>query len=162
MMDPDTVSRLIAERTRLQLTVAQFAVLVGVDLAQQEAIEAGQVDQISFEYGQAIQRVGADPLFVLGHHPEPKGETAPPPSGDDAFLDAVRLLRRSHQAVEAFIGEGMAAKCPELVASTMKAALHSRRSIGPGDLEEFADKIANAIEEAGSQIADALRKPDPE
>jgi hypothetical protein len=43
----------------------------------------------------------------------------------------------------------------------MNATLQERYSLGAGTWEEFADKIANAIEGVGSQLAEAIR-PDEE
>lgn len=153
--------RIVSERERLGLTVGQFAVLAGVSEAQQIAIESGDFSTSPYSYTHGAQRAGADPLFIIGQSTEPKIQRPNLLFGDDSFLSAVDLLRKSQQAVEAFIGEGASKNSPELVAAIMTATLQDRYSIGAGHFEDFADRIANAIEEAGSQIANAL-SPDDE
>jgi transcriptional regulator with XRE-family HTH domain len=157
MSDPKTglAARLASERERLGLTVEQFAVLIGITAEQQRAIEGG-TDRIPMHFHEAICRLGVDPEFILGQTDLPQGRLVSPPFGRDDFHDAVDLLRRSQQAVEAFVGEGAAKSCPQLVAATMNAAIQSRYAIGVGDLEDFTDKISAAIEGAGTAIASAI------
>lgn len=159
MSTNETAQRISSERQRLGLTVAQFAVLLGISEDQQASFEAGNTLPIS--YGQALLRAGADPQFVFGHSAEPTEARQDLLFGDGSFLGAVDLLRKSQQAVEAFVGEGASRDSPELVAALMNATLQDRFSVGAGNLEDFATAIAGAIESAGAQIAEALTQ-DPE
>lgn len=149
--------RIVSERQRLGLSVAQLAVLVGITAEQQAAIEGGNLDARPFSYYHAMQRAGCDPQFLCGSSDAPKATKADLNFGDESFMDAVSLMRKSIQAVDAFVGEGGGARSPELVAALMNATIHTRYSpVGEGSLENFAETIANALYELGSQISEAL------
>lgn len=154
MSTTETAQRIISERQRLGLTVAQFAVLLGISEDQQASFEAG--NDLPISYGQALLRAGGDPQFVFGHSAVPTEARQDLLFGDNSFFGAVDLLRKSQQAVEAFVGGGASRDSPELVAALMNATLQERFSVGAGNLEDFATAIADAIESAGSQIAEAL------
>ena len=159
MRNNEKANRITKERERLGYTIPQFAVLVGISEARQTAIEAGDFSAYPVSYELAAQRLGADPLFIHGQSADPESLRQDLFFGDEHFLAAVGLLRKSKQAVDAFMGEGTSISAPALVAALMNATLSQRSVIGAGDLEDFADKIANAIDGAGNQIAEAL-KPD--
>lgn len=162
----DVIARLVKERERLNLTQAQFACLAGVACEDQAALEAGKWDCFPMDYLQGAQHVGADPMFILGRQTEPKTLPGPqlafgsPIFRDDAFLEAVDLLRKSVQAVNAFAGDKAAEKCPQLVVALMQTALKARYACGPGHLEDFADKLSGAISDMGEAIATALHPDD--
>lgn len=151
-------SRIQSERERLGLTVAQFAVLAGVSAGQQKAIEEGVAGGQSFAYFEAIQRIGADPQFIHGVADAPAQNMRNMVFQEENFQDAVDLLRRALQAVEAFVGEGSAAKCPELVAATMNATIQNRVATALEGLEDLGDKLSAAIEGAGGEVAGAIRE----
>ncbi len=149
----DFSRRLVGERQRLGLTAAQFAVLVGVSEAQQLAYEAPDGPPFPFEYGHSATRLGVDFTFVMGFSAESK---CPPPSTyDDPFVRAIQLLLRSQQAVEAFIGEGAAKSTPQLVAALMAATLLESLPTS-GEINDYVDSIANAIEGAAEVLSQAI------
>ena len=158
MSTNDKARRITSERERLGFTVAQFAVMLGITKEQQSAIEAGDFSEWPSCYEHAVQRAGGDPLFIHGQNSEPSTRRQDLLFGDEHFLAAVALLRKSKQAVDAFMGEAASEAAPTLVAALMNATLREKYSTGAGYLEDFADKIANAIEGAGSQIAEALER----
>lgn len=132
-----TVQRIISERERLGLSVAQLAVLLGISESKQQSIEEGNLADCPSSYGQALKRVGGDPLFVFGHTEQPTVQREDLLFGDDYFLQALALLRRSQQAVDAFLGEGTSHKAPELVAALMSATTQERMSVGAGNWEDY-------------------------
>lgn len=152
----ETAARIQSERVRLGLTVEQFAVLAGIQADEQKAIEAGQFDRATLYYYEAIGHFGVDLQFVHGLENSPQTTNVGLYFGDKDFNFAVKLLRRSYQAVEAFIGEGAAASCPQLVAATMNAAVHSKFAAVAYELDDYFDKLADSIEAAGTAIADAI------
>lgn len=163
----EALARLIKERERLNLSQSQFACLAGVSSEEQASLEAGKWDVFPMNYLHGAQQAGADPLFILGHSPEPKTFPAPtlafgsPLFPDDAFLDAVTLLRKSVEAVKAFAGDTAADQCPQLVAALMQATINTRSAkyaCGAGDMEDLANKVSDAISQMGEAIADALNQ----
>lgn len=148
--------RVISERERLDLTLEQFAVLVGVSKETQEAIESGKGGRWSVFYGHAAQAIGADPMFILGEAEEPRVKDQTQNHIDESFIEAIDLLRRSMEAVEAFVGRGKSKECPELVAALMSATLKSRYAVGPSEMENFSDTIARAIDGLSEVVDGAL------
>lgn len=157
-MNPQEITRrIVSERQRLGLSVAQLAVIVGITAEQQAAIEGGDLDARPYSYTDAMQRAGCDPLFLCGNSDVPEVVKANLMYGDEPFIDAVSLMRKSIQAVDAFVGEGEATRAPELVAALMNATIHAQYGpVGEVSLERCAETIANAILETGAQIAEAL------
>lgn len=151
-----TAKRVRCERERLGLTIAQFAVLLGISEAKQQSIEEGNLADCPTSYGDALKRAGGDPLFVFGHAEQPNVQRVDLLIGDDGFLRALELLRKSQQAIDAFLGEGTSSKAPELVAALISATMHERMDVGAGNWEDFFQKIAVAIEYAGERIAESL------
>jgi len=152
----DIGHRVVSERTRLGFTLEQFAVLVGVSKETQEAIESGKAGRWSVFYGHAAQAVGADPMFMLGESEEPRVKDQTHGHIDESFIEAIDLLRRSMGAVEAFVGMGKSRECPQLVAALMSATLQSRYAVGPGEMENFSDTIARAIDGLSEVVDGAL------
>lgn len=157
-MDPEELTRrIISERQRLGLSVAQLAVIVGITAEQQAAIEGGDRDAIPYSYTLAMQRAGCDPLFLCGNSDVPAAGMADLMFGDEPFMEAVSLMRKSIQAVDAFVGQGGATRAPELVAALMNATLQAQYSpVAEESLESCAETIANALLEVGAQLTEAL------
>ena len=157
-MNPQEITRrIVSERQRLGLSVAQLAVIVGITAEQQAAIEGGDLDARPYSYTDAMQRAGCDPLFLCGNSDAPEAVKANLMYGDEPFMDGVSLMRKSIQAVDAFVGDGAATRAPELVAALMNATIHAQYCpVGEVSLERCAETIANAILETGAQIAEAL------
>lgn len=163
MAPAEAAQRIISERQRLGYTVAQFAVLLGISEAQQSSIEAGNLADRPNSYGHAFQRAGGDPLFMHGLTEEPRITKEDLLAGDEDFLKALGLVRKSQQAIDAFFGEGTSSKSPELVTALVNATMQERLGIGEGNWNDFVLSIVGAIEYAGEQIAEALAPaPDSE
>lgn len=157
MNTEEIASRIISERKRLGLSVAQLAELVGITTAEQATIEAGHLEARPYSYNEALKRTGADPRYLSGLSDIPEIAQGNVMFEDEPFQEAVSLLRKSIQAVEAFVGEGVAASEPELVTALMRATLQSRYCpLGAGDLENLSLNLSNAIADAGTEIARAL------
>ena len=175
-------SSLKEERERCGLSIAQAAALTDTTSQMWEAIEAGLVSMsvefvsrlryIGFDdqyIGTGERRGHREGRFIPSELTNEGGDAsteceritaliASEESAhdlsfkEDPFLHAVALLRRSSAAVEAFIGEGVASKSPELVAALMNAA--SRLEVGNATssmLEEFR----NALDGFAGQMADS-------
>lgn len=156
------LSRLIKERERLGLSQAQFACLAGVSVEDQACLEAGKWNHFPMDYLHGAQHAGADPLFILGHSPESRAAKVVKLafgsqfSPDSDFTDAVLLLRKSTQAVNAFVGDGAAGRYPQLVVALMDATIKARYACGPGCIEDMAERISGAISDVSDSIADAF------
>ena len=175
-------SSLKEERERCGLSIAQAAALTDTTSQMWEAIESGLVSMsvefvsrlryIGFDdqyIGTGERRGHREGRFIPSELTNEVGDAsteceritaliASEESAhdlsfkEDPFLQAVALLRRSSAAVEAFIGEGVASKSPELVAALMNAA--SRLEVGSATssmLEEFR----NALDGFAGQMADS-------
>ncbi|MGQ5490793.1 hypothetical protein ACUH78_18275 [Thauera sp. ZXT1-4] len=162
----ECLPRLIQERERLGLSQAQFACLAGVSLEDQVSLESGKWDNFPKDYLHGAQEAGADPLFILGHSSESRagtlvqlafGSTLDP---DTDFGDAVLLLRKSIQAVNAFVGDGAAERFPQLVVAVMDATIKARYACGLGGYEQLVGKISDAISSVGDAITDAFTRED--
>ena len=175
-------SSLKEERERCGLSIAQAAALADTTSQMWEAIEAGLVSMsaefvfrlrdLGFDaqyIGTGERRARREVRFIPSELTEDGGDASAESERikaliaseerahdlsfkEDPFLQAVALLRRSSAAVEAFIGEGVASKSPELVAALMNAA--SRLEVGSATssmLEEFR----NALDGVAGQMADS-------
>ncbi len=164
-MNSQTIAaRLKLERERLGFTLEQFAVLSGVDATTYRHFELGDF-YLPVDFIAGLSGLGCDSLFIgtgerrFASEIDPK---TPPKSSmfcgyftsDDDFRNAVNLMRRSAQAVDAFMGTGCAEKAPELVAALMNATLVSGYQSGPGEREDITDKIVGAI----GDLVDAIRE----
>lgn len=117
--------RLQSERKRLGYSEAQLATLLGISTANEVELEQG-ARAIDPEQLGPLYRAGVDMEFL----DTGRQSTVPPTplgfpcwSRSNAFHAAVELLRKSVQAVDAFVGAGAAERSPELVAALMQATL---------------------------------------
>ena len=195
--------RLKVERERNQLSVEQAAVLTGVTPEQWRALEEGLIcmhidftlglKNLGFEprfigMGEREGFTYGVPFFVASQ-PEEVAGVAPDSSspfdeqllrrsssyGPDSasFKKAIELMRRSITAVDAFLGEGSAAKSPDLVAALMSATIQCENRSGVMDIvdaignasESVTQSIENfteAFAEVMDQAVEALTPPDPD
>lgn len=149
--------RLTLERERLKLTVPQLATLASVTNDQQLAFESGEA-MFSSEYMRALDQVGVDSMFVTfgERNPDlPLATPATPMLGEfnDQFNDAVSLLRKSIQAVEAWVGEGSAQRCPQLVAAVMDATL---RTVHHEARQSVLEEMDRTVAQSAVAVAQAL------
>lgn len=157
--DKTLAARVKNGREHLGLSIEQLAALIGITTEQQMAIEDAQFEGgLEFNYYDALKKSGFDLAYIFGDTDTPKYTSGALAFHDDDFNQAVALLRRSTQAVEAFVGKGAAASCPQLVAATMNATIQHRYALGAGFIEEMAEKLNFALEGAATIIADALNK----
>jgi hypothetical protein len=150
-------ARLKAERERIGLSARQLAALAGVSDQLYASFEAGQIG-MPFDFSLSLRRFGIRPevLGGLEQGELPKDEDALVAGGklvcwstadfSDSFPMAVRLMQRSIQAVDAFVAEGAAKQCPQLVAALMEATIRLDYSSGAGEREELVDKIENGLQ----------------
>ena len=171
-------ARLKQERERNLLTVEQAAALSGATPEQWRALESGRLC-MHLEFNLRLKNLGFSPRFIglgeretfgealgsdgpfIASHQLEKG--AAKGEGDDALLSgsslyapdsetfgkAIELMRRSIAAVDAFVGEGSAAKSPELVAAVMNATLRS-------ETQDDAQRISAAIENAATALCESI------
>jgi len=156
-------SRLREERERLGYTAHQMASLAGVTRERYAAFEDGK-EPVPIDFTRSLARFGARPVYIgLGGEIDLKGERQSETKGaltdwfyaeyGDEFPAAVRLMLRSVDAVNAFMGDGAADKHPQLVAALMHSTLAMERWLSPGEREELVDKIVGAIDGVADQVA---------
>ena len=61
---------------------------------------------------------------------------------------AIELMRRSIAAVDAFVGEGAAAKSPDLVAALMSATIQCENRSGVMDIVEAIGSASGSVSES--------------
>lgn len=149
--------RLTHERERLKLTLPQLASLVSVTNEQQRAFEEGSA-MFSGEYMAALDQVGADSMFITFGERNPDLPLATPATPmlaefNDEFNDAVMLLRKSVQAVEAWVGDGTAQRCPELVAAVMDATL---RAVHHDAHQSILEELDQTVAQSAVAVAQAI------
>lgn len=152
--------RITSERERLGFTLEQFAVLIGVSNEKQEELERGKAGRLHVSYGMAARLLGADPLFITGNAEEPVIADHNIGYGDESFLEAVNLLRRCLATVDAFVGEGKATECPQLVAALMSATLNNRAGIHAGNMQDFVERIATSIDGLADTVDNIFNRQD--
>ncbi len=157
-------TRLKSERERTGLTVEQFSALSGVTVEAYRAFESGDL-AMPFDFVRGLKNLDCDPAYIhLGERKFSLGDEKQMPNAaafygsfyepDQEFQVVVNLLRRSVHAVDAFVGSGASQKSPELVAAVINATIFSAYTTAPGEREDLADKVANAI----SELAEAVRE----
>jgi transcriptional regulator with XRE-family HTH domain len=158
------ISRYRDQKEKSGYSSEQLAVLIGISIDTQKKIEAGERFP-NIEYYQALKRLGFDPVYISHASDDEKSRwdavdielSRIPFSSTGYFTQAVQLMCKSKDAVEAFMGEGMAKKHPELITSLMNATVGMERNElmpGPGGIEEHADKIADAIHRLAAALED--------
>lgn len=157
--------RLAEERKRLGYTPIQLATLVGLDVQDYQDIEDGKWEPaIQYNYRLYMPRANVDVEYVIrGVRDIPEGYRPMQHSASDwsgGFSRGLDLLRKSVQAVEAFVGKNAARECPELVSALMMATLKDS-DIGTGQLEDAVNGLSGAIESAAQTIAEVLKAPEP-
>lgn len=182
--------RLKLERERNRLTVEQAAVLTGVMPEQWDALEAGRIcmhidfnlslKSLGFDprfigLGERESCFDND-LFVAATQTEEDSGVARDSSspfderllcrvascGPDSasFSTAIELMRRSIAAVDAFVGEGAAAKSPDLVAALMSATIQCENRSNAlciaQAIETATDALCQSMDAATELFGDAM------
>ena len=170
--------RLKVERERVRLTVEQAAVLSDVSPKQWAELEAGRLCMhVDFvlalgEFGFDPRFIGIgerkslifDERFIAPKKTkrdasvdtqsasQPDGLSAREPLGyspaPQDFAAAIELMRRSIAAVDAFVGEGAAAKSPDLVAALMSATIQCENRSGVMDIVEAIGSASGSVSES--------------
>lgn len=166
LLPEDSAPRLMSERMRLGYSSAQAAVLAGVDAEAYSKMEDGTL-YIPIELIWRLQKIGFRGEFI--HMGEESASihndefptikefhaTSEGHYDNGGFAQAVRLMRRSMAAVDAFLGEGLSTKSPELVAALMNASISLDQNPGTGEREELVSKVENALLSLAEAISDA-------
>lgn len=166
LLTKDSAPRLMSERMRLGYSSAQAAVLGGVEAEAYSKMEDGTL-YIPIELIWRLQKIGFRGEFI--HMGEESASihndefptikefhaTSEGHYDNGGFAQAVRLMRRSVAAVDAFLGEGLSTKSPELVAALMNASISLDQDLGAGEREELVSKVENALQSLAEAISDA-------
>ncbi len=130
---PELAHRLTTERSRLGYSEAQFATLMGLSAEDYRKLEAG-TRALDPELRGPLHRMGVDIRYLI----DGRLSTCPPEPADfpcwvrsAEFYAGVELLRKSVQAVNAFVGDGAAERSPELVAALMNTVIQARAGAEP-------------------------------
>lgn len=166
LLPEDSAPRLMSERVRLGYSSAQAAVLGGVEAKAYSKMEEGTL-YIPIELIWRLQKIGFRGAFIHtgeegasthdDEFPTMKEFHATSEGHYDSggFAQAVRLMRRSIAAVDAFLGEGFSTQSPELVAALMNASISLDQDPGAGEREELVSKVENALQSLAEAISDA-------
>lgn len=174
LLPKDSAPRLMSERMRLGYSSAQAAVLGGVEAEAYSKMEDGTL-YIPIELIWRLQKIGFRGAFIhMGEESSSTHDDAYPTVKEfhatseghydnGGFVQAVRLMRRSIAAVDAFLGESFSTQSPELVVALMNASISLDQHQSAGEREELVSKVENALQslaeaisDAGAQIADSI------